>query len=111
MQRNHKLDCLSKKIYMLLKKLSAPFIILTLLASTCKKADTEILGTVKDFTGFDGCKIMIVLDSGQRLEIVSKPDNVTLIPDKKVAITYKEVSRVSICMAGLTVEIITLRYL
>ena len=96
---------------MLIKKLLAVFIISTLLAPTCRKAETEIIGTVKDMTGLDGCSIMILLDSGQRLEIVSKPANVTLIPDKKVAINYKEVSRVSICMAGPTVEILTLRYL
>lgn len=96
---------------MLIKKLSAVFFILTLLAFTCKKVDKEYKGNVQQMTGLDGCKIMIVLDSGQRLEVVSKPDNVTLIPDKRVAITYKEVSRVSMCMAGPTVEIISLRYL
>jgi hypothetical protein len=96
---------------MRLKNLFLILITSMLIGTSCEKSATEFTGTVKDFTGLDGCRVMIVLDSGQKLEIVSLPANTTLIPDRRVAITYKTVSRVSICMAGPTVEVTSLRYL
>jgi len=81
------------------------------LFSSCNKLSPEVNGTVKDFTGFDGCGVMIVLDNGEKLEIVSLPSNTSLINNRRVAIRYKNVSRISICMAGPTVEITSLRYL
>lgn len=97
-----------------MKSLFAILIVFSLTGFTCNKLRLEpgeITGTVKDFTGLDGCRKMIVLDSGEKLEIVSLPANTTLIVDRRVAITYKPVSTVSICMAGPTVEILSLRYL
>ncbi len=82
-----------------------------LCSASCKKELSETLGTVKDFTGFDGCKILIVLDTGEKLEPVSLPPNVSLIPNKRVAIKYNKVARASICMSGPTIEITSLRYL
>ena len=99
---------------MIMKSLFAVVIVFFLTGFSCNKLrveNDEITGTVKDFTGLDGCRKMIVLDSGERLEIVSLPANTTLIVDRRVAITYKPVQSVSICMAGTTVEIISLRYL
>jgi hypothetical protein len=80
-------------------------------SASCKKEQTEIYGIVKDFTGLDGCKILIVLDSGEKLEPVSLPPNTSLTPNKRVAIKYNTVARLSICMSGPTVEITSLRYL
>jgi hypothetical protein len=78
----------------------------------CSKKNTlESNGTIRDLTGFDGCSLMIVLDSGEKLEIISLPSNTTLIPDRRVFVEYKAVPRMSICMAGTTAEILTLRYL
>jgi hypothetical protein len=90
-------------------------IIALLLLSICsckKNTDIgEILGTVKDLTGLDGCKMMIILENGSKLEINSLPVGVTLVKDKRVAITYKVVSGFSICMAGDIADITSLRYL
>jgi nitrogen fixation protein len=97
----------------MLKKLNTVILFFAFLAffSCNKSQQEEFNGTVKDFTGLDGCTMMIVLDNGQRLELVSIPSNTTLIADRRVAIKYKPVSGVSICMAGLGVKIISLRYL
>ena len=101
-----------------MKKLIAVIMIFSLTALSCEKTETEkslvgaeVTGIVKDFTGLDGCGKMIVLDSGQKLELVSLPPNTTLIVNSRVAVTYTPVNRASICMAGLTVEITSLRYL
>ena len=71
----------------------------------------DATGTVKDFTGLDGCGMMIVLDTGEQLEILSLPSNTTLIEDRRVRIEYKPEPRNSICMAGITVHIISLQYI
>ncbi len=79
--------------------------------SCLKTSLEEELGTIQDFTGLDGCSLMIVLDTGKKLEPVSLPENTELIPDRRVAVKYSPVSRASICMAGVTAEIHSLRYL
>ena len=113
MQRLNKNNCLRKK-NRIMKSLFAVIILFVFTGFTCNKQRLEtgeITGTVKDFTGLDGCGKMIVLDSGEKLEVVSLPSNTTLIVNRRVAITYKPVQRASICMAGTTAEIISLRYL
>ena len=97
-----------------MKSLFAVVIIFFLTGFTCNKLKVEtgeVTGTVKDFTGLDGCGKMIVLDTGERLEIVSLPPNTTLTVNRRVAIKYTPVPRASICMAGTTAEITSLRYL
>ncbi len=91
-------------------------ILIALLAAgifSCKKTSppAEMYGVVKDMTGLDGCGIMIILDSGLKLEIRGMPLGVMLEKDKRVAVTYKRVQAISICMAGDIVEITSLRYL
>ena len=84
-----------------------------LLVSGCKKenAIVEATGTVKDYTGLDGCGKLIILDSGEALEILSLPSNTTLQVDKRVKVEYRAEPRASICMAGITVHIISLQYI
>jgi hypothetical protein len=96
-----------------MRKLISILTFIIFLATSCtKNADhLEANGTVKDFTGLDGCGLMIVLDAGDRLEIISLPSNTTLIADRRVEVKYKPVPRASACMAGTTAEIISLRYL
>ncbi len=79
----------------------------------CKDNEPEVTGIVKDFTGkLDGCKMMIVLSNGDKLEIHSLPAGVTLIDGRTVAIKYTKTAQAfSICMAGEIVDIISLRYL
>lgn len=87
------------------------FTILLCFSCTKNASTLEANGTVKDFTGLDGCGMMIVLDAGERLEIISLPSNTVLIADRRVEVKYKTVPRASACMAGTTAEIISLRYL
>ena len=84
-----------------------------LFVTGCTKDNVAIdaTGTIKDFTGLDGCGMMIVLDSGERLEILSLPANTTLIENRRVRIEYEPEPRASICMAGITVHIISLQYI
>lgn len=84
-----------------------------LFVTACTKDNIAIdaTGIVKDYTGLDGCGMMIVLDSGERLEILSLPANTTLIENRRVKIEYKPESRASVCMAGITVHIISLQYI
>lgn len=79
----------------------------------CRNHEGEVTGIVRDFTGkLDGCKMMIVLSNGNKLEIHSLPAGVTLIDGRTVAIKYtKAAQAASICMAGEIVDIISLRYL
>ena len=89
-------------------------IICVLLAGiACSKEKTTGLnGTIEDFTGrLDGCGYLIQLDNGKRLEPVSNVSGRELIPGRRVSIEYISKPAVSICMAGETVEITSLRYL
>jgi hypothetical protein len=97
-----------------MKRLLAVIIIFSLTGFSCNKLkleNDEFTGIVKDFTGLDGCGKMIVLDSGEKLEIVSLPANTALVVNRRIAIRYNPVPAVSICMAGTTVQITSLRYL
>ena len=87
------------------------FVVLSLFA--CKKttATVESYGVVRDFTGLDGCGLLIVLDDGHKLEIKSLPSGITLTNNKRVAVIYKPASGFSICMAGEIVDVTSLRYL
>jgi hypothetical protein len=69
-------------------------------------------GTVVDFTGLDGCGLLITLDNGQNLEPYQLPPGTRLEAGKKVCVKYEELTdRASICMAGMIVKITSLKYL
>ena len=95
-----------KRIYVIL--FSA---ILLVVGCTKDNSSIEANGIVQDFTGLDGCGKMIVLDSGEKLEIISLPSNTTLEVNRRIRVEYKPEPRASICMAGLTVHIISLQYI
>lgn len=78
---------------------------------TKDNSSIEATGIVQDFTGLDGCGKMIVLDSGVKLEIISLPSNTTLEVNRRVSVEYKPEPRASVCMAGITVHIISLQYI
>lgn len=80
---------------------------------SCKKEKAEEYnGIIDDFTGrLDGCAYLIQLDNGKRLEPALNSSGVTLIAGRRIAITYKNKPAYSVCMAGETIEILTLRYL
>ena len=89
------------------------FMVLLFVLSSCRKNKLEEFnGTIQNFFGrLDGCRYLIQLDNGKRLEPVALPGNITLIDGRRIAIKYKSKPAFSICMAGETVEITSLRYL
>jgi len=83
-----------------------------MMSLSCSKERVAFSGTIKDFTGLDGCGLVIILDNGTVLEPAVLPTGVILIPDKKISFTYQNLAnKYSICMAGPIVKILALRYL
>ncbi len=72
-----------------------------------EKTRCETEGTVKDFTGLDGCGLLIVLESGRKLEPVIIDDKDFKLRDgQKIRFDYKAEREVmSVCMGGMTVRI------
>jgi len=72
-----------------------------LLVSTC-----ELTGTVKDYTGFDGCSYIIELDIGKKLEPVLVDTPFVFRDNQRVKLSYRELPEfASICMVGIIAEI------
>ena len=66
----------------------------------------EYTGTVKDYTGLDGCGLVIVLDMGIVLEPVEIVPDFALYDGQRVILGYTELKdRASICMTGQIVRI------
>ncbi len=66
----------------------------------------SLTGTVKDYTGLDGCGLLINLDNGETLEPVEMVPNFVLKEGQRVRLSYTELTdRASICMAGKIVRI------
>ena len=66
----------------------------------------SLTGTVKDYTGLDGCGLLIVLDNGVVLEPAEIVPNFMLKSGQRVRLAYTELlDRASICMAGKIVRI------
>ena len=87
--------------------------LLVLTGITCSKEKLEEqTGLLKDYTGMlDGCGFLIELDNGTRLEPASNKSGVTFENNRRVVVKYRDKPSISICMAGQTVEIVSLRYL
>lgn len=79
-------------------------LLLSLSCKTNKKGAAtkgcQTIGTVKDFTGMDGCKLLIVLDNGDKLLPAKVNDkNFTLQDGQQIKFDYKELDNMaSICM-------------
>jgi hypothetical protein len=73
--------------------------------------DIHQKGTIRDYTGLDGCTFIIELDSGEKLEPVNLKDFIDSPKDgQKVKITFKpEPQLASICMVGTIVTIQSLK--
>jgi len=67
----------------------------------------ETVGTVKSFSGLDGCGLLIVLESGKKLQpAVIEDKNFKLQDGQKIRFNYEpEGGMMSICMAGMMVKI------
>lgn len=67
-------------------------------------------GVVKDFSGLDGCGLLIELADGSKLEPAEIVDNFKLKDGQRIAFDYEELSdMMSICMAGRIVRITCIR--
>jgi PKD repeat protein len=66
----------------------------------------DFTGTVKDYTGLDGCGLIIKLDNGIVLEPVEIKQNFSLYDGQRVRLSYTELNnRASICMMGIIARI------
>ncbi len=71
-----------------------------------KGGNCEHMGTIKDFTGLDGCKMLIVMDNGEKLQPVKVDPKLTFKDGQRISFSYLPVSGMaSICMSGKMVEI------
>lgn len=84
------------------------FLILLLLMACSKSNSGMLKGRLHDYTGLDGCGMLIDLDNGTTLEpanLSNFQDNVNLVDGQKVWVKYHEISTGSICMVGKVAEI------
>ena len=80
----------------------------SLLIFSCNRTSCENAqaATIVDYTGLDGCGLVIKLQNGEVLEPINLHDfNITPTDGMKVWVKYHEVGLASICMVGPTVEI------
>ena len=96
------------------------FLLCCMLFSAChsgKSSDGQnscnSTGEVKDFTGLDGCQLMIVMEDGKKLLPGSiLVNDVTLEAGQKIRFDYRPIEMMSVCMAeDLIVEITCLEVL
>ncbi len=81
---------------------------LLLIFSACDRTSCENAqaATIEDYTGLDGCGLVLKLQSGEVLEPTNLNDfNITPTDGMKVWVKYHGVGMMSICMVGPTVEI------
>lgn len=69
---------------------------------------TGIRATVIDYRELDGCRFLLELEDGRRLEPVNLEEKF-MKHGLKVLITWKNAEGMSICMAGTMVEITSIR--
>lgn len=70
------------------------------------------MGTLKDFTGLDGCNFLIVLDNGDKLQPIIQDADIELKDGQRIKFGYTEiVDQMSICMAGKMVEILCIEFI
>ncbi|MEL6718807.1 MAG: hypothetical protein AAFO82_03620 [Bacteroidota bacterium] len=63
-------------------------------------------GTVKDHTGLDGCKYLIELPNGKKLQPIEVVDNFKWQDGQKINFSYEEVpDAMTTCMAGKVVKV------
>lgn len=89
-------------------KTLSTFIFFFLLFASCNRTSCENAqaATIEDYTGLDGCGLVIKLQSGEVLEPVNLNSfNFTPTDGMKVWLKYHEVGLASICMVGPIVEI------
>ncbi len=85
------------------------FTALSFLIFSCSKSHEGMTkATIKDYTGLDGCGMLIVLENGDEIEpsnLNSFSSSVSISDGQKIWVKYHEIGGGSICMVGPTVEI------
>ena len=83
-----------------------------LLFLSCRNEDDSLLcdekATLRDFTGFDGCTYVLVLDNEEVLEIGElefEPD-FEFSDGLRVSVTYEKFNSASVCMIGPMVRLL-----
>lgn len=71
------------------------------------KSSCGTLATVQDNSGLDGCKFIIVLDDGKRLEpLVMEDKDFQFKDNQRIRLNYEqELEIMSICMGGMGVKV------
>lgn len=69
----------------------------------------SLYGTVVDYTGLDGCGLVIQLDNGELLEPLQIVPEFTIKDGQRVILSYTEIPSASICMVGKVVRIDCIR--
>lgn len=88
-----------------------------LVASKCENGKGEAkcteMGTIKDFSGMDGCGMMIVLDSGEKLQPIEYDSDKPEIRDgQRIKFAYKEAKdQMGICMSGKMVKVTCIEFI
>ena len=71
------------------------------------KPSCGTLATVKDNSGLDGCKFLIILDDGKRLEpLVMEDKDFQFKDNQRIRLNYEqEREMMSVCMGGMGVKV------
>ena len=80
---------------------------LSIVAICCLAPQTGSIWRCGDNSGLDGCKYLIVLENGKRLEpLIVEDKNFKFRDGQKIRLTYEqEREMMSICMAGQGVRV------
>jgi hypothetical protein len=85
------------------------FTALSFLIFSCSKSHEGMTkATIKDYTGLDGCGMIIELENGDAIEpsnLNSFSSSVSISDGQKIWVKYHEIGGASICMVGPSVEI------
>jgi hypothetical protein len=85
------------------------FTALSFLIFSCSKSHEGMTkATIKDYTGLDGCGMVIELENGDEIEpsnLNSFSSSISITDGQKIWVKYHEIGGASICMVGPSVEI------
>jgi len=85
------------------------FSAISLLIFACTKSHEGMTkATIRDYTGLDGCGMLIVLENGDEIEpsnLNNFSSTVSISDGQKIWVKYHEIGGASICMVGPAVEI------
>lgn len=68
-----------------------------------KSSKNLVSGVIKDYSGLDGCGLVIELDNGKKLE--PRKGVSASLKNKRVALSYVDANAASLCMVGTVVDV------